>query len=153
MKASEKIIETWLKNDGWIYNKQDTGQEGGIQYIITLKNKKKLHLFLDGNVGKITLSYLYHLSSEIQGLGESLTLDFLYDLRIDLLLLDVYLKFYSNDKTLKLKSFIFWEEISEINSYILCIKWNKLLIYVRWKIMDLLGIIRLILWSNSSPLC
>lgn len=110
MKASEKIIETWLKNDGWIYNKQDTGQEGGIQYIITLKNKKKLHLFLDGNVGKITLSYLYHLSSEIQGLGESLTLDFLYDLRIDLLLLDVYLKFYSNDKTLKLKSFIFWEE-------------------------------------------
>lgn len=110
MKASEKIIETWLKNDGWKYNKQDTGQEGGIQYIITLKNKKKLHLFLDGNVGKITLSYLYHLSSEIQGLGESLTLDFLYDLRIDLLLLDVYLKFYSNDKTLKLKSFIFWEE-------------------------------------------
>lgn len=110
MKASEKIIETWLKNDGWIYNKQDTGQEGGIQYIITLKNKKKLHLFLDGNVGKITLLYLYHLSSEIQGLGESLTLDFLYDLRIDLLLLDVYLKFYSNDKTLKLKSFIFWEE-------------------------------------------
>lgn len=110
MKASEKIIETWLKNDGWKYNKQDTGQEGGIQYIITLKNKKKLHLFLDGNVGKITLLYLYHLSSEIQGLGESLTLDFLYDLRIDLLLLDVYLKFYSNDKTLKLKSFIFWEE-------------------------------------------
>lgn len=110
MNVSEKIIETWLKNDGWKYNKQDTGQERGIQYIITLKNKKKFHLFLDGNADKITLSYLYHLSSELLGLGESLTLDFLYDLRIDLLLLDVYLKFNSNDKTLKLKSFIFWEE-------------------------------------------
>ena len=99
-------IQKWLEDDGWKPNKERTNQ---VETLYNLKNNK-FQLFLDGNVDKITLLYKYTLSSELQGLGESLILDFVYELRTDLLLLDIYLKYDSNSKTFELQNFIFWEE-------------------------------------------
>lgn len=101
-------IQAWLNNDEWKWNKEHASQQG-TPYTITSKNNDEFQLLLDGNVDKITLSYKYPLSSDLQKLVD-LKQDFIYEIKVDLLPMDIYLKSDNDNNNFELKSVIFWED-------------------------------------------
>lgn len=142
IQERKENIENWLDYDGWKWNKVNWVQEGTI-YEVILDDNRHFLLTINNKVEKITISYKYSLSNELQELDDSMILSFLYELRINLMLMDVYFKSDLGMQNIELQQFIFWEN---------CIR-NKLLqsLYKMQQVIDLCEIKdKLFVKSNYS---